>query len=195
MSHLPDAFVPTRLELHRVARLLGEVSMAAIAKLGLRANESGFATQDLNGTTYTVSGPYLTDGERALLLPGSTMRGVAEWMGVSHTAETDLDTPLDIDAECAVMLGEWFAGMQQVLKRVFPLAVLQLWPEHFDLAVDDPALNVGASPGDEHIDQPYLYAGPADGEYAAMPFSALIQAGDPLAAAEGFFSRNRKLLG
>ena len=183
----------------------GRGFVRAIGKIGLRANESGFATQDLKGATYTVSGPYLTDGERSLLLDrlhparrcrldGRDSRRAATLY--SPTTPMDLDAPLDIDAECAVMLGEWFAGMQQVLTRVFPdeeapALARALRPGRWTTQ----RRTIGASPGDDHITQPYLYVGPADGEFTAMPFSALVQAGDPLAAAEGFFSRNRKLLG
>jgi hypothetical protein len=191
--------------LHTVAEhILGAASYAAVGHIGLRANESGFATQDLNGRTFTVSGPCLTDGERSLALPGSTLRGVADWAQVvpgapatvyTPTTPLDLETPLQIDAECAVMLGEWFAGMQIVLTSVFPNETIQLWPEHFDLATSVNEANFGASPGDSQMPEPYLYFGPWGGGFTPMPFSELTKAGDPLAAAEGFFQRGKRLFG
>lgn len=193
MSALPPEFVATREALHVLARHL---LSHAFGSETLRANESGFATQEVNGTTYTVSGPFLTDGERSLLLTGSTLRGVADWMGVSTDDEhdLDLDAPLAIDSDCAVMLGEWFAGMQIVLSSVFPDHELKLFPEHFDLATSIHEANFGASPGDEHIAEPYIYFGPWNEPFIPMSYSMLLQATDPLAAAEGFFRQNLKRL-
>ncbi|MEY2399592.1 MAG: hypothetical protein QOJ00_2766 [Actinomycetota bacterium] len=226
---LPDAYVTTRLALHAVAEhILGAASYAAIGRIGLRSNESGFATQQLLGRTFTVSGPFITDGERSLLLTGSTLRGVAEWAGITpgapaavYTPSTplDLDTPLDIDADCAVMVGEWFAAMQPLLSAlvedVADASPLQLWPEHFDLATDfgDDArgrrANYGASPGDGARPEPYLYVGPwnvdavrenapmfffTDAWGAAMPYAELVKAANPLAAADGFLRRAKRLL-
>ncbi len=225
---LPDEYNRTRESLHMVAEhVLGAASYAAIGKIGLRANESGFSTQDMNGRTLTVSGPLITDGERSLALPGSTLRGVADWAGIVPGAPAtvyapvtplDLDTPLGIDADSAVMVGEWFAGMQDVLSRVIEdvadASPLQLWPEHFDLATDlgsaadRKRANFGASPGDGAIPEPYVYVGPWDTTAvrenepkfffthewgAAMPYSELVKAADPLAAAEGFFRRAKRV--
>ena len=205
MAALPPEYVPTRNALHAVAEhVMGAASYAAIQRIGLRANESGFATQDLNGHTLTLSGPFLTDGDRSVALPGSTLRGVADWAGIvpgapaavyTPTTPLDLDAPLAIDAECAVMVGEWFAGMQIVLTSVFPNEVIQLWPEHFDLATSVDEANYGASPGDEHISEPYIYYGPWSGGFTPMPYSELVKAGNPMAAAEGFFQRGKRLFG
>ncbi len=230
MSRLPDEYRPTREALHAVAEhILGAASFTAIGHIGLRANESGFATQNLEGKTFTVSGPFITDGERSLLLTGSTLRGVAEWADIVPGAPAtvyvpstplDLDTPLDIDGDCAVMIGEWFAGMQTVLTDlvdgVADASPIQLWPEHFDLATDFGSedrgrrANYGASPGDATHAEPYLYVGPWDVAAvreqvptffftndwgAAMPHSELTKAANPLAAAEGFFQRGKRLFG
>ena len=204
MSPLPPEYVTTREALHAVVEhTLSAASYAAIERIGLRANESGFSTQDLNGVTYTISGPFLTDGTRSLLLTGSTIRGVADWMGIvpgapatvyTHVTPMAFDAPLEIDGECAVMVGEWFAGMQTVLEAVFPNEVIQLWPEHFDLATSVHEANFGASPGDEHIAEPYVYFGPWGEPFIPLSYSALVKASDPLAAAEGFFRQNLKRL-
>jgi hypothetical protein len=52
-----------------------------------------------------------------------------------------------------------------------------LWPEHFDVGITAAAVNYGASPGDEHIAEPYLYAGPhlrppGDPAFWNAPFGA-----------------------
>jgi hypothetical protein len=88
---------------------------------------------------------------------------------------------------------------------------VQLWPEHFDLSTDfgdagaGTRANYGASPGDDRIPEPYLYAGPWDvarrtGVFAAHPFGAaltygeLLAAGDPEGAAREFFRDAAALL-
>lgn len=38
-----------------------------------------------------------------------------------------------------------------------------LWPEHFDVGMTAAAINYGASPGDDHVPDPYLYASPHAG--------------------------------
>ena len=43
-----------------------------------------------------------------------------------------------------------------------PSAVV-LWPEHFDVGITAGAINYGASPGDDHVADPYVYVGPHDG--------------------------------
>ena len=80
---------------------------------------------------------------------------------------------------------------------------IQLWPEHFDLAVDKGApgtrAGYGASPGDTTIDEPYIYVSfhdHHDGPFWNISFGAAIthreiDAGaDPLA----FFRRGYELL-
>ncbi|MGH9283956.1 MAG: hypothetical protein ACRD0S_13595, partial [Acidimicrobiales bacterium] len=83
---------------------------------------------------------------------------------------------------------------------------VQLWPEHFDLAVDlgpeGRRANFGGSPGDDAHPEPYLYVGPWDTErlgphvYWNEPFGAslswmeLRRGADPL----GFLRQGRELL-
>jgi len=38
-----------------------------------------------------------------------------------------------------------------------------LWPEHFDVGITAAAINYGASPGDDHVADPYVYVSPHDG--------------------------------
>jgi hypothetical protein len=53
-----------------------------------------------------------------------------------------------------------------------------LWPEHFDLGISAGPINYGASPGDCHVLEPYLYVGPHEGpppgdpEFWNAPFGA-----------------------
>jgi hypothetical protein len=92
--------------------------------------------------------------------------------------------------------------------------LLQLWPEHFDIAVDlgDTAAggraNFGASPGDAVHPEPYLYVGPWDlaqlpdppDPYwnepfgASLPYSALSGPSGARDAALAFFRAGRARL-
>ena len=82
---------------------------------------------------------------------------------------------------------------------------MQLWPEHFDLAVDlgseaaQARATYGLSPGDEDHPEPYLYvapwAPPATGDLwqatgftgAELPYSELLDATDQRETALAFF--------
>jgi hypothetical protein len=72
---------------------------------------------------------------------------------------------------------------------------VQLWPEHFDVAVDmgpeGDRANFGGSPGDAAHPEPYLYVGPWDtrprpGDFwnepfgASLSYSAIRRGADPL---------------
>ena len=91
---------------------------------------------------------------------------------------------------------------------------MQLWPEHFDLAVELGSEATGAraayglSPGDEHHAEPYLYVAPwvapAPGDLwqatgfsgAELPYSELLGAPDQRDTALAFFrARLRALVG
>ncbi len=82
-------------------------------------------------------------------------------------------------------------------------SIVRIWPEHFDAAIDagDPARNqrgtYGASPGDRHHAEPYLYASPWAGRIsdffgdptfkgASVLYDELLAAPDPMAAAVAF---------
>ena len=107
--------------------------------------------------------------ERRRLTP-ATLRQAAEFVGVPVGAETgvytpttpdDPDAPLAIDPAAARAVGDWFGFCASILEQLRADADadadspsrLQLWPEHFDLAVDlgpDGArANFGGSPGDD----------------------------------------------
>ena len=80
---------------------------------------------------------------------------------------------------------------------------LQIWPEHFDLAVDfgpDGArANYGGSPGDAAHPEPYLYVGPferREGQFWNEPFGASLSYADIRAGADPleFLRAGRDLL-
>ncbi len=94
-------------------------------------------------------------------------------------------------------------------------SLVQLWPEHFDVAVDfgdaeaGTRANYGASPGDAAILQPYLYVGPWDLSKAigapddafwnqpwgaTMTYDSLLASADPYATAAAFFEQGTSKL-
>lgn len=158
MEPLPAAFAATRRSLHRVAEhVMAAASYAAIGKIGLRPHPGGFRTQEFGGGALVVEGATL-DGTP---LHGATLEGLGGRAGAElpYAAETPFnDEPLDVDDAAARALGNWF----QFVAAALP-APGQLWPEHFDLAVDVDRVNFGGSPGDDTHPEPYLYVGPWDG--------------------------------
>jgi hypothetical protein len=118
----------------------------------------------------------------ALEIDGASLRELAALAGVDLAATLDVghetpdvgdpEAPLDLDPEAATALGEWFGTVAAVLDRVVAAVpsggaptLARLWPEHFDTAVEAVArpgvrVNLGGSPGDGYIDEPYFYIGP-----------------------------------
>lgn len=202
-----DAVV--REALHRVAaHVLGRRRWEVTGRFGLRPTPGGFGTPAFGDDLEVVrlSGRTLVHerGGRARVVPlaGASPASLASVVGAdlrrefSVGAETpplgETDAPLaDLDA---APLGDWFGFGQGVLDRVLadlpssgdPSAA-QLWPEHFDLGNDvawgpgkDDRANLGASPGDRFLAEPYLYVGPwtpdrpGDSGYWNAPFGAVL---------------------
>jgi len=149
---------------------------------------------------------------RSLPVNGATLAELAELAGADLAANLDVghdtpplgdvDEPLAFDAASATQLGNWFAFGLQVIDRVVAVQPAtaeptraRIWPEHFDLGIDLAAaggsrLNLGASPGDEFHDAPYLYVSPwdtprpGDPAYWNAPFGAVLGY-DEISAAPG----------
>jgi hypothetical protein len=189
MVHAPEQFADTRHTLHRIAaHVLGRRRHQVTGRFGLRASPGGFATPafgDEPEALRVTDGILVRDtGSRTASVPitGSTLRALVSVAGTdlghefSSGADTpelgDVDEPLHLDPGPAGVLADWFTVGARTLDRVvsgLPAAaepaVVQLWPEHFDLGtnVELPSgerVNLGASPGDDGIDEPYLYVGP-----------------------------------
>jgi hypothetical protein len=185
-------------------------------EIGLRATPGGFGTPPLpDGTTIAVRGAELVVGDRAA--PITTLRAAAELVGVELRPDPDVgsdlppfepDAPLGVDDAAARAVGDWYALGDTVLARIDravgghgSVSPATLWPEHFDLALivglGGVQANVGFSPGDSYVDEPYVYVGPFDREglddpYWNASFGAvrtrpeLAGAADPAAAADAF---------
>ena len=120
--------------------------------------------------------------------------------------------PLAIDPEAATRLGtlygvaaEALAAFRDELPADADPSTINLWPEHFDIAIEAGAegagkrANYGVSPGDEEHAQPYAYVGPWSGEAtgelwnatgfagAELGYESLAAEDDPVAAIIEFF--------
>jgi hypothetical protein len=141
-----STFVTTREALHRVAeQVLSPARVAATGhEIALQVTPGGFGTPPFpDGGAAGVDGTELV---------------------VRDAAGAERRTPLDVDPGAAARLAEFFAFAQRVLETLHAEAEnpseIHLWPEHFDLAFTAAEVNYGASPGDEHHDEPYFYVGP-----------------------------------
>jgi hypothetical protein len=147
-------------------------------------------------------------GANAAYLPitGSSIRTVARFAGADldirfpsgpdTPGQGDIDAPLEVAVEAAGELADWYLLGWEILDRVLtglPVdaepAVVQLWPEHFDVGTNvglpsSSRVNLGASPGDSFSGEPYLYVGlqgadrPGDPTFWNAPFGAVLPWGD-----------------
>ena len=173
----------TRAGWHRVAEhILAAALYRAAGNIGLVSSPGGFRTPSfgtdarflaVDGTELVVGGARGTKRT-----PLTTIRAAAEFAGVTPGAPVevyepatplDLDEPLMIDPDAARLLAEWYGLGAQALSRFAaeipgdkPTGPV-LWPEHFDVGITAAAINYGASPGDDHVADPYLYVSPHDG--------------------------------
>jgi hypothetical protein len=216
MDPAPSDLVRTRKALHAVAeRVVSPVRVRATGnEIALEAAPGGFGTPVLpDGGRVRVEGAELVveDGAGAgRRAPITTLRAA----GVLAGLDADLpDDPLSVDAGAAAFLGAFYAFATSALERLRPAvpdpSPIHLWPEHFDVAIDagdegaGRRATYGASPGDEHHDEPYLYVAPwqapppspswnANGFAGAeLGWAQLVGEPDPLAAALRFWTARR----
>jgi hypothetical protein len=200
LEPLPPGFAETRASLHRLAeeRLKPERERVT-GRFGLRALPGGFGTAPF-GEGLQVH----VDGTDLVFRDGPSVRR----------------EPLDVDPGAAGALATWFAfgaGVLEELRAETPRSgeptPPQLWPEHFDVAIElgseEAGLRAGygASPGDEKHPEPYLYvtlwsARPEPSELwnasdfagAELSYPELLAADDRRLAALDFFRTRRDAL-
>jgi hypothetical protein len=233
----PETYLPTRTSLHALAEhVLSAARYRVNGKIGLRFTRGGFGTPffgtdeqvRIEGTAlvHTAFTP-ARETRTGLTTLGAAAEAVGIEAGAPDVFEPstplDLDRPVDLDAASVAGIGWWFGLAAAVLAQLradpesnrSPSApsLVQLWPEHFDLAVEvgDTAAggraNFGASPGDADHAEPYLYVGPWDRSrleppdpYWNEPFGALLPysaLSDPAGAHEtalSFFRAGRARL-
>lgn len=218
MAVIPSSTLTrTRAGWHRVAEhVLAAGQFAAAGTIRLHPVPGGIATTvGVDGRQLALVGDRIAvregTGERSA--PLTTLRAAAEFAGVepglrgSYPPSTplDLDAPLDVDPAAAQRLAGWFALGDEALRRFAAdrgaAEEPVLWAEHLDVAITVDEVNYGASPGDDGIDEPYVYIGPHTGRPAGdafwnAPFGAAATAPDIRTAddAVAFFSRGRALI-
>ncbi len=149
------------------------------------------AVRDLDPAAYRHERPYE--------MPHHPVMDGARWL-----------EPNDVAAGTPEELGRWFAlaapALEEVAAREPGASPVRCWPHHFDLATlitldegEDPedarSVGVGLSPGDETLEQPYLYVTPwpkpaSDVALPALPaghwhtegFTAAVLTGEELLA-------------
>jgi hypothetical protein len=195
LGQLPASYPDTRDKLHLVAaRVLGAARYLAVGRLGLEVVSGGFGTPEFDGRRLTVVDGVLVDGDRRHRL--TSLGDACEFAGVDLAAAihavlaipADAETDVSVDPLAAAALADWFALSQGALEALArgrepnedPTAI-QLWPEHFDVALtagtESSRANYGGSPGDDYLSEPYLYVGPfaaRTGEFWNAPFGATL---------------------
>ncbi len=224
LAPLPAAYLETTEALHRLAvYVIAPAQRLANGEVILRATPRGFSTFAFDGHVVGVEGDHLVvDGARS---PITTLNAAAAAAGITPDVAQqeqfdvpphgDLDAPLAVDADAASALGQWYAFATAALDTLRAEAgprdeasIVRIWPEHFDAAIDmgDNDSNhrgtYGASPGDGHHPEPYLYVSPWAGRIdeffgdatfkgASLLHSQLIAGADPMAAALSFLREAR----
>jgi hypothetical protein len=228
LAPLPGTFAETRDALHRLAvYVISPAQRLVNNEIVMRATPGGFSTFEFGGRTIGVDGAELVvDGARhpiGSLRDAARLAGIEPDVGQQEQFDVpphgDLDAPLRVDAAAARALGDWYAFAAGVLDVIRADAgpeedatIVRIWPEHFDAAVDagEEAAGrrgtYGASPGDGHHAEPYLYASPWAGRIdpffddpgfrgAARTYARLAAEADPRAAAIAFLRAARERVG
>ena len=209
---LPDpppiaTLVETRTALHRLAAyVVAPVRHRANGKFGLRWTLGGFGTPFFGDDRQVrVEGTVLVDqrGDSVRRAPIGSLREAADFLDGEVDPETaaehdspevgDLDEPLTVDEAAVAFLGNWFGMAYAALEavRADPASIdpsrPQLWPGHFDPAIEvgseTTRASYGASPGDHGSDAPYLYVS------LWSPDELDIDPDDPFWNADGFVGR------
>jgi hypothetical protein len=218
LAPVPGTLVQTRLGLHRLAEhVVSPARRHVNGKIGLRYTRGGFGTPFF-GADEQVR---VVGGDLVVQRGGEERRAAITTLAAAadHVGRTALpddlavdDTPLQVEARAASFLGDWYGFAASVLEELRARADLgadpsrvQLWPEHFDLAVDlgretgGVRAGYGLSPGDDQHPELYLYVAPwvapPAGELwgatgftgAELTYEALLEAEDQRATALEFF--------
>lgn len=170
----PPALVSTRRALHKLAeRVISPARQRVNGKIGLRYTRGGFGTPFFGAECQIrVAGTsvYVQDARGERQAPITMLADAAALVGIAPIGG---DEPLAVDEDAARFLGDWYGFAASVLEELrcgavsaFDPSRVQLWPEHFDLAVElglqdaDARAAFGCSPGDDEHPEPYIYVAP-----------------------------------
>lgn len=175
--------VEARDELHALAEhVLAPARWRETGRIGLRVVPGGFATPPFEGPD-GVERQVVVRGTELVVRTGDTERATpiesvgqaAAFAGIEPGASPEVyrtvtplepDRPLLLDAGAVREVMDWFALGNDALEQLRDtldgddVSEIQLWPEHFDVALTADRVNYGASPGDGAHDEPYVYVGP-----------------------------------
>lgn len=218
LEPVPPTLGATVEALHRLAeRVISPARQRDNGKIGLRWTLGGFGTPffgadaqiRVEGDALVIDTPA---GQRRQEI--TTVRDAAAAIGfdLEGADEQVDDEPLEVDLTASRFVGDWFGFVTSVLEQLRAEAPeewepsrVQLWPEHFDVAVElgneqaEQRAGYGGSPCDEAHPEPYLYVTPwtarPTGELwqasgfpgAELPYSELLAAPDQRSAALEFF--------
>ena len=177
-----DKLVATRQTLHALAEhlLAGDLARRT-GKIGLRVTPGGFGQPEVleAGERRRIR----VDGTDLVVLHGDLERWhpLTTASDLAAFADAELGAPpgayesettlaagdaVGVDAGAAGALASWFELVDRALEVVRRRhaaegpTLVQLWPEHFDVACTISEVNFGGSPGDAAHCEPYLYVGP-----------------------------------
>lgn len=180
LGNPPPTLVPTRLGLHRLAAyVIAPARHAVTGRFGLRSTIGGFGTPEFDGRRIRVEAAELVDerGSDVRRTEISSLAAAAEFLDTAIDPDTaaehdspelgDTGADLAVDPAASSYLGEWFRVAFEALEIVrgddnsVDASEAQLWPGHFDAAIEvgdeSHRASYGASPGDHNVAEPYLY--------------------------------------
>ena len=224
LGPVPAELASTRDALHRLAeQVVSRAREHANGKIGLRYTRGGFGTPffaDDVQLRVVADELVVQIGEHERSARITTLARMAAHVGPELLPDGVHDgEPLRVDPSASAFLGDWFGFGAWVLEELRARAPeqlepsrVQLWPEHFDLALelgterDGRRAGYGVSPGDELHPEPYLYVVPwsefPPGDLwqatafrgAELPYSTLVPAESQRETALRFFDERLKAL-
>jgi hypothetical protein len=180
LEPLTANFAQTRVTLHQVAEAVVAPARKPENEISLRYTRGGFGTPffEQDGLDCQVR---IEHGQLV------RQRG---------TDEANEPLPPEVDPAAASALGDFYGFACSVLEQLRadeadggPSKVV-VWPEHFDIALDlgperaGKRATIGASPGDEHHPEPYVYVTPWTAEVSGELWNATGFAGAELGYSE-----------
>jgi hypothetical protein len=231
LQQIPRGYETTLRSLHQVAYfVLAPARHRSNGKIGLRYTYRGFGTpffgddeqirieEDrlVRQTQREASDSPLSTIAQACRQVELPYRPV--WFAFRDLLEPVAPTArLQLDQPAVDTVTDWFGFGTSVLEQLrrLPGAIdvsrVQLWPEHFDLAIEmgpeKARASYGASPGDDSHPEPYLYVSAwgtidrADSFWndrafngASLSYRKLLDAEDQRAAALDFFAQGFRIL-